>query len=454
MLGADRTRRTGNNHRRIRPESVKPPQFMSDQAAPADSLAQALARLGQAGLTRELARTLPDDEPALAACLRRAVLEAVPAYSASGNPEILPDLERHAREHAQEVSRLLRGGAVEDLAFVRAYAQRCAEQRFPLEATLQAQRCAQRVIGEWLRERAARVAPGAEAAGAVLAEFATEYTSLTSSVGAAEYVARTRSLAASESDSRAELLDTLLKGFDESDARVARLLKRAGYLEQRQAYCVVLAQSTDPVEMENPARAQRVTTALHEALAALNVRMLSGVRNALAIAVVSSMRRVSGWTAPQSNLAERLRGRLLALGPAVLIGVSQDHPSTSFVPRAYQEAATALGCAHVTERVVMFAALPVRRLLLHRAGDHLRSVLPAWVPALVEADEKARGTLLQTLRAYADADMNVQKAAAQLAIHPNTMYARLERIREVTGRDAQRYHDLTELLLGTECRLR
>ena len=51
-------------------------------------------------------------------------------------------------------------------------------------------------------------------------------------------------------------------------------------------------------------------------------------------------------------------------------------------------------------------------------------------------------------------DMNVQKAAAQLAIHPNTMYARLERIREVTGLDAQRYHDLTELLLGSECRLR
>jgi sugar diacid utilization regulator len=68
--------------------------------------------------------------------------------------------------------------------------------------------------------------------------------------------------------------------------------------------------------------------------------------------------------------------------------------------------------------------------------------------------DPARGTLLQTLRSYADADMNVQKAAAQLAIHPNTMYARLERIREVTGLDAQRYHELTELLLGSECRLR
>jgi sugar diacid utilization regulator len=454
MLGADRAPCTGNTHRRKRPESVKPPQFMPGQSTPDDPLAEVLTRLTQVGLAARLASTVAEEETQLASSVRRAVLTEVPAYSASGNPQILPDLERHAREHVQEVSRLLRGGALAELAFVRGYAQRCAEQRFPLEATLQAHRCVRRVISAWLQERAAQIAPGFEAATSTLADFVSEYTNLASTVAAAEYVARTRSLAASESDSRAELLDTLLKGFDESDARVARLLKRAGYLEQRQAYCVVLAQSTDPVEMENPARAQRVTAALQEALAAANVRMLSGVRNALAIAVVSSTRRVSGWTAPQSNLAERLRERLLALGPAVLIGVSQDHPSTSFVPRAYQEAATALGCAQVSERVVMFAALPVRRLLLHRGGDYLRSVLPTWVPALVEADVKARGTLLQTLRSYADADMNVQKAAAQLAVHPNTMYARLERIREVTGLDAQRYHDLTELLLGCECRLR
>jgi hypothetical protein len=348
---------------------------------------------------------------------------------------------------------LLSGGDAGDFGFVRAYAQRCAEQRFPLEATLEAQRCAQRVIARWLRETVENLAPvQPAAAGPALVDFAAVYTNVVSTVMAAEYVARTRSLAASESDSRAELLDILLKGFDESDARVARLLKRAGYLEQRQAYCVVLAQSTDPVEMENPARAQRVTAALQEALACLSVRTLAGVRNALAIALVACTRRVSGWTAPQSNLAGRLRDPLLTLGPAVLIGVSHDHPSTSYVPRAYQEAAAALSFARVTERVVLFSALPVRRLLLHRGGDYLRSVLPPWVAALADADDKGRGTLLQTLRAYADADMNVQKAAAQLAVHPNTVYARLERIRDVTALDPQRYHDLTDLLLAAECR--
>ena len=52
----------------------------------------------------------------------------------------------------------------------------------------------------------------------------------------------------------------------------------------------------------------------------------------------------------------------------------------------------------------------------------------------------------------ADADMNVQKAARLLGKHPNTVYTRIERIRELTGLDGQRYHDLTELLLAADSR--
>jgi DNA-binding PucR family transcriptional regulator len=67
------------------------------------------------------------------------------------------------------------------------------------------------------------------------------------------------------------------------------------------------------------------------------------------------------------------------------------------------------------------------------------------------SDAKAGGTLIETLRAIADADMNMQKAARILGKHPNTVYTRIERIREMTGLDGQRYHDLTELLLGADC---
>ena len=135
----------------------------------------------------------------------------------------------------------------------------------------------------------------------------------------------------------------------------------------------------------------------------------------------------------------------------MLVGASADHPSTSFLPKALNEASIALDFASVTQRVVHFSELPIRALLVHRGADYVRSAPPAWAQALVEADAKASGALIQTLRAVGEADMNVQKAARMLGKHPNTVYARMERIKELTGLDGQRYRDLTELLLAADC---
>ncbi|MGI9434307.1 MAG: helix-turn-helix domain-containing protein, partial [Geminicoccaceae bacterium] len=68
------------------------------------------------------------------------------------------------------------------------------------------------------------------------------------------------------------------------------------------------------------------------------------------------------------------------------------------------------------------------------------------------ADIQTGGALLRTLRAIADADMNIQRAARILGKHPNTVYHRIERIKDLTSLDGQRYHQLTELLLAADCR--
>ena len=260
-------------------------------------------------------------------------------------------------------------------------------------------------------------------------------------------MARIRVLAEAEGDQRTELMNTLLSGYDESDGRVAKLLKRAGYLEQRQTYCIALIQPVKAAEMEQPDRARRIIAALTDALAGTTVRILAGARNAAVTAILSDRRRLSGWTAPQEGLSTRLHERLLSLGPAVITGLSADHPSTSYLPRALSEAATALDFASITNRVMAFASLPVRALLVHRGADAVRATPPPWAEALAQADR----SLIATLRAIAAADLNIQQAARQLGKHPNTLYARLTRIREITGRDGQRYDDLTELLLAVDC---
>ena len=415
------------------------------------ALQQVLGQLAATGVIPGAAQALGASAPDAARALRDAVIQEVPAFTVSRNPEILPGLDRHVEEHVSEVERLFSGGDVGDFEFVKMHAHERAEQHFPLEIILHSYRCGHKILSRWLRDFALVAGPGPnEEAVSAIADFAIEYTNAVSTIVASEYVARARTLAEAEGDQRTELLNVLLTGYDESDARVARLLGRAGYLEQRRTYCVVAAQSVNAAEMELPARAERIADAPSTALAPTSVRVLCGMRNNSMTAVLSDVRRQSGWTAPQTGLAERVLPRLLLLGPAVLAGLSSDHPSTSFLPKGLQEATIALDFANVEQRVVPFASLPMRSLLVQRNGGLLQSTSPRWAGAFFDADAKAQGSLTRTLRAIADADLNVQKAARLLGKHPNTVYARIER----TGLDGQRYHDLTELLLTSDCRRR
>jgi hypothetical protein len=413
-------------------------------------LQQILTVLVESGVIPHAAPALEASKSTAADKLRDDVLAEIPAFSVSGNPEILPGLADHVAEHIQEILRLFAGGEIGEFDFIKAHARRRAEQRFPLEAMLHAYRCGHRTFLIWLRDATLAVDSGDEALSAV-ADFAIEYTNVASSIIASQYVAHTRILAEAEGDRRTELLKILLSGYDESDGRVAQLLKRAGYLEQRQAYCIAAVQSTNPAEMESSARAQRIVNSISEAMVGTSIRTLAGIRNNLVIAALSDKRRQSGWTTPQSNLADRIRPLFLVIGPAVLIGISADHPSTSYLPKALHQATIALDFANVTNRVVRFSDLPIRDLLIHHGNDYLQKVPPNWVAALVSADVKAGGTLIQTLRAVADADLNVQKAARTLGRHPNTIYTRIERVKNLTGLDGQRYRDLTELLLAADC---
>lgn len=416
------------------------------------ALIQTLERLAALGVIPDVAPALRRSADSVEAALRDAVLGEVAAFTDSRNPQILPDLRDHAKAHVAEVMRLFEGETPGDLAFVRAHARRRAEQRFPLEATLHAYRCGHRAMSRWLRDAATAARPlSAHEAVDAIADFAIEYTNVISAAMTSDYVAHTRLIEAAEGDLGAQLLNILLAGYDESDGRIGRLLKSAGYLDQRQSYCVIGVRTPIAVELENLERAQRLLAALADLFAPTNIKILAGLRNSRVVAVASALRRQSGWTAPQTNLAERLTPLLMQLGPSVLAGVSADRPSTASIPKALREATAALDFASVDRRVVSFSELPVRSLLLHAGGAYVRSASPPWIPALIAADEKAGGALLQTLLALADADLNIQKAGRRLEVHPNTIYARLQRIRDATGLDGQRHHDLVELLLAAEC---
>jgi sugar diacid utilization regulator len=414
----------------------------------------AIEALQAQGVVPGLAQRMAPSTATVVAALQQVVLDEVPAYSDSGNPEIVPELLVHITALADAIPGLLGGQQASDFDPIRAHAERCAGQRFPLEALLHTYRLAHKTLFPWIRDAALECAPESAHVRRVVAgtaDFAIEYFDTVSTLATSSYVSHTRALAEAESDQRAELLNTLLRGYDESDSRAAQLLRRAGYLKQRQSYCVIAARSVNPDEMENAARAQRMADAIGDVLAGTPLRTLIGVRDNLVLAVVSATRRLSGWTVPQSLLADRLMPQLRLVGPAAFIGMSNDVPSTSHIPRAAGEARLALDFATFTERVMPYSSISLRQLLVVQARDKMQASLPGWLDDFIEADRRARGRLQETLRAYADADMNVLQAAKQLSVHPNTIYARAQKIGDITGKSLLNYHDLTELLLAVEC---
>jgi len=417
-------------------------------------LQDSLFSLGRVGVRPVVAGALAESLEDTATELETAIRNDIPAFSKSGNPDVLPELRAHLQDLLTEIHRLLGGARTARLEFVHRHATRQAVQRFPLEAMLHAYRVGHKVIGHWLRS-ATLASLGSSRnvndAVAAVTDFTIDYIDCVITIATSEYVRRTRQLSETEADRRSQLLSLLLEGYDESDGRIAKLLRSAGYLDQRQSFCVVVASSIDAREMQNTARANRLLAATRKALEDLPVRALFGFHEYRVVTIVSAARRLSGWTTPQAALASRVSWPMLRLGNSVLVGVSADVPSTALIPKALREAELALEVADAGQRVVEYSKIPLRTLLLHVAEGNVQSAMPAWASALRTADHKSRGALVATLRAYADADMNVLKTAKRLNVHPNTIYARMQRIRDVTALDPLRYHGLNEMLLAADC---
>lgn len=379
--------------------------------------------------------------------LVQEALARIPAFGASRNPDMPAQAADHGARHAQEIVRLLAGGAFGGFEFVREHARLRAGQRFPLEAMLHAYRLGQRLTTRWLKAAAAEAGWDSPQVDTVLTEFAIEYTDAISTIASQAYAEQTRLMAEAAVDRQAMLMNLLLDGYDEADPKMAAMLRAAGLLDGRQNYCVAMARPVVSAEMANPERARRLAAALDALVPPALARRLVDVRGDVVVAVYCAERRVSGFSAPAGPLAPRLAAALAGAGPAVLIGLSDDVGATVRIPAAHRQATLALARANVAQRVVGIADLPLASLAVQLAGEPLRDLLPDWAGALRDADVDAGGALASTLATYADADMNALKAAARLAIHPNTLHARLHRIRSVTGLDPRRYRSLAELLL-------
>jgi hypothetical protein len=129
----------------------------------------------------------------------------------------------------------------------------------------------------------------------------------------------------------------------------------------------------------------------------------------------------------------------------VNVGASDSPTGFAGVPDAYAAAALTLSYASRDRPVVTLAELRTLQLLLLSSGSVARQLIREKATRLLILAENERDIAIETIVAFAAADMNVTSAAASLHVHPNTVRYRLARIAKSTGLDPRSFSDLADL---------
>jgi sugar diacid utilization regulator/putative methionine-R-sulfoxide reductase with GAF domain len=177
-------------------------------------------------------------------------------------------------------------------------------------------------------------------------------------------------------------------------------------------------------------------------------RVLSARRASALVLIVPGLEDVRD----ARKFATRLVSGLAADAPELRFsaGLSTCHDLTANLSSALSQARTALASvAGAPLPVALFDDLGVSRFLLapgRRAdlADFVRGVLGP----ILDYDREHSTHLLETLNAYLAEDLNLGRTAKRLYCHPKTVRYRLDRARDLTGRDLTSQRDCFDIQLA------
>jgi DNA-binding PucR family transcriptional regulator len=366
---------------------------------------------------------------------KRAALAAraeVAEFGAVRDPAFVEEILAHAAEHVRTFVATARRGsppAGAELDFVRERGARRARELMPLDALLEVYLIGQRTVWEAIVETAGETRAGMRTAQELTA-FTFRYTHAINVAVSQAYLRESRALASAAERGRRDLLDRLLSGIEPGaeEARRAEALD----LQPDADHVVVVAEVGDDTAIAATARALA---------AAEPGRPFVVARHGEVVAVLRAYvrRGPRELRAELERAAERLRR---THGVELHAGVSSVCSGLGQLARGYGEARRAL---RQGGGVVALEEITLADYLVAGADDTARRLVAPAVEALADADRRANGSLSETLRAYADCDLNVARTAERLMVHPNTVHYRLGRIRDLSGRDPRRFADLVEL---------
>lgn len=334
-----------------------------------------------------------------------------------------------------------------DVTYARQAAARRARSGLPLVDYIAAFRLGQRAIWKSLLAHAGDTEAGREAVLSLAGPLA-RYTDLISTQATDAYLEFQQYVAAESGRDSQALMDTLLEGTLPAGGPHLSVATAHGIGADRTTPLVVVTAVVLDGSADGGAETRQLVSAAAARVGVNGLRTLSVVRGGEIVAIPALGRDGSA-----EQLCERLRAmreELAAEGIALAVGVSTAVTEVAQIPRAYRQAQAALALLPEDGGVLALPQMTPFRYLLLRADDTTRQLVDPRIGSAL-ADDRARGgSLAETIRAFAAADMNLREAADTLRIHLNTAKYRLGRIQELTGRNVRSVNDLVELLVAIE----
>jgi hypothetical protein len=186
---------------------------------------------------------------------------------------------------------------------------------------------------------------------------------------------------------------------------------------------------------------------------ALRRRVLDGIRSCSSPTVPTLSGLRGNWIVALAPISDRDRARDLLDAFADIVkrihpelsaswGMSTASDDPTGYATAFKEAKTANAAARRLGTVSLYDELGIVRLLLG-SGDNpdIQAFIDEVTRPLIDYDRDHDGALLQTLRAFFDANCSQKDAACRLYVHPKTLAYRLELIRRLTVVDLGSHAD-------------
>jgi purine catabolism regulator len=218
------------------------------------------------------------------------------------------------------------------------------------------------------------------------------------------------------------VLDEVLDGALRNETTLLQQARRLGHdLENAHRMMVIDLDDDDPESLR-----AAITSAL-DAVVGRSLWRMAG----------ESIEVVLSPNADPGMIVRMLREHLGL--PGIAAGAGLTHPGLAGLQRSRHEARRALTIQRrlgMGSDVACFSELGAYQLLF--AAEHLPEFAAfhdETLGKLVAYDEANRSGLVETLRAWFDANSSPKEAARRMGIHRNTVLYRLERVRTLTGYD-------------------